>query len=478
MDGQEFSEILLSKTDKIKFRLDSDYYSITNLEIEQMIKNRSGKTIRQINATMDCSAFYPSIIEYYDTNGAGIPFLRVNEISNGMVQVSENTAFLPQEVLDNNKNTIAIVYPGDIIIAKGGNTLAKVGLITNEYQTYAISRDVIALRTSSLTDVSNYYLWSYLHSSYGQCMLWRSASQTGQPHLTLPSIYDIKIPLFSDEFQEQIKYLYLMSVRNKRMANDAYCSAEQLLLSELGMVDFTSFLTPVAVKSLSVSFLSSGRLDAEYYQPKYDALFDALSTHPSKHLGGKNGIVSIKKSIEPGSDAYSIEGVPFVRISDLTTFGITDPEVKLSKEIVPNLSTLFPCKDTILFSKDGSVGIAYKAEKDFEVVTSGAILHLRVKKPKEILPDYLTLVLNSAIVQLQAERDSSGAIIKHWKPSEIEKVIIPILDISFQKIIVDKVQTSFSLRHQSDHLIEKAKRAVEIAIEQGECKALEWLQQY
>ena len=91
------------------------------------------------------------------------------------------------------------------------------------------------------------------------------------------------------------------------------------------------------------------------------------------------------------------------------------------------------------------------------------------------MPDYLTLVLNSPIVQLQAERDSNGAIIQHWKPSEIENVIIPVLDMSIQKEIATQVQESFALRKQSKQLLEYAKQAVEMAIEKGENAALEWL---
>ena len=114
-------------------------------------------------------------------------------------------------------------------------------------------------------------------------------------------------------------------------------------------------------------------------------------------------------------------------------------------------------------------------EKDTEVITSGALLHLTVKNPLEILPDYLTLVLNSPIVQLQAERDSNGAIIQHWKPSDIENVIIPILDIETQREIASKVQDSFALRRKSEQLLENAKQAVELAIGIGEEKAMEWL---
>lgn len=134
-------------------------------------------------------------------------------------------------------------------------------------------------------------------------------------------------------------------------------------------------------------------------------------------------------------------------------------------------------KIRFFFSKDGSVGIAYKVERDMKVITSGALLHLMVKNPDEVLPDYLTLVLNSKVVQLQAERDSSGAIIQHWKPSEIEKVLIPVLDIVTQKQISSKVQESFVLRQRSEELLEYAKRAVEVAIEEGEEKAMEWLKE-
>ncbi len=43
---------------------------------------------------------------------------------------------------------------------------------------------------------------------------------------------------------------------------------------------------------------------------------------------------------------------------------------------------------------------------------------------------YNTLSLKeSFIVQLQAECDAGGSIIQHWKPSEIEKVRIPILPL-------------------------------------------------
>ena len=226
-------------------------------------------------------------------------------------------------------------------------------------------------------------------------------------------------------------------------------------------------------KTLKESFLQSGRIDAEYYQPKYDELLQIIKKIKYNKLGN---LVIIKKSIEPGSDAYQNEGIPFIRVANLSKNGLSDTDVHLSKEEFATFPVM-PKKDTILLSKDGSVGIAYKVEQDLEVITSGAILHLTVTD-KNILPDYLTLVLNSTVVKLQAERDAGGSIIQHWKPSEIEQVIIPELDIAKQTTISQKVQESFALQTQSKQLLQAAKQAVEMAIEQGENVALKYLKTF
>lgn len=149
------------------------------------------------------------------------------------------------------------------------------------------------------------------------------------------------------------------------------------------------------------------------------------------------------------------------------------PEIYLDRSEFES-EELKPKKDTILLTKDGSCGIAYKTNEDMDIITSGAILHLTVTDT-EVLPDYLTLVLNSITTQMQAERDAGGSIIQHWKPSEIEEVLIPILPLSIQEEIDRDIVESYKLREESKKLLENAVKAVEIAIESGEDKALEFL---
>ena len=233
------------------------------------------------------------------------------------------------------------------------------------------------------------------------------------------------------------------------------------MLAEIGVLPTNEkeHKTVKTYKKLSDSFLTSGRLDAEYYQPKYDYLFSHLNGFTTSTIGE---LTEIHKSIEPGSDAYGETGVPFIRVSDLSKFGLSDTTIHLNAEDYHDV--MRPQKDTILLSKDGSVGIAYKVEEPLDVITSGAILHLSLKST-DVLPDYLTLVLNSPVVRLQAERDAGGSIIQHWKPSEIKNVVIPILPMQIQQEIAEKIRSSFKLRKENQYLLDEAKRIVEMAIE-------------
>lgn len=238
-------------------------------------------------------------------------------------------------------------------------------------------------------------------------------------------------------------------------------SAYFIRLAEWTLLESLIFAqkTNVSIRSLSQSFGLSGRLDAEYYHPKFERLLHKLKQQNCKTLGE---LVDLQKSVEVGSENYRDEGLPFVRVADFSKFGIGQTNKFVNPADYTDI--IRPKKDTILLSKDGTVGIAYRVPSDMEVITSGAIVHLSLKTD-EILPDYLALVLNSKAVQLQAERDAGGSIIQHWKPSEILEVVIPILPKDIQKMIADKVQMSFELKNQSENLLAQAKILVENEIE-------------
>jgi restriction endonuclease S subunit len=470
----QYSVVQTSELDNIVFRLDAEYYHPAHIALEKQLHKIKLVSIRDAGGVFDCSAFYPSIVPYYNSDGVGIPFLRVNEIQNGLLHLTKDTAFLPQEILDENKSTIAKCKPGDLIIAKGGNSLAKVALLTDDYPIYSVCRDVIVLRTQELDELNRYYLWIFLHSNIGQQILLRTASQTGQPHLTIEALYQLDAPVFSSEFQDKFEFLYNKSQELKALSITHYYQAQTFLLSNIGLSKWKAKHQISFVKNYSDTE-QAGRIDAEYFQPKYDEIVKAIKSY----TGGWDtlgNIASVKKCVEVGGEAYMDNGdIPFVRVSNLSPFEITE-EKYISDELYAELLQHQPKQGEILFSKDATPGIAYHLnEKPKKMIPSGGILRLKLKN-KQINEDYLTLLLNSIVVQEQINRDVGGSVILHWRPDQVKQTLIPILGDAMQQQIKEKITESFNLRKQSKRLLECAKRAVEIAIEQNEDVAIKWLQ--
>lgn len=352
-----------------------------------------------------------------------------------------------------------------VLVTMAGEYLGRAAVYDKDF--VCSSNQAIAKLTLK-SKISPYYVSTFLNSKYGQNQIQRFKTITGQPNINMALIKSLIIPDFSYKLYEVIDNMVKRALEYREEFKDIYYHAESILEKELGYEDYVEPREIYSTKQFSEVFGVAERMDSEYYQKRYDDLFDKLGKINTCHLAE---IVKIKKSIEPGSEVYCDDGVPFVRVSDLSKYGISEPSIKIPQDIVANIETLFLKQDTILLSKDGSVGIAYKVDKDYRMVTSSALLHLSVCS-NLVLSDYLTLVLNSRVVQMQAERDSGGSIIQHWKPSSIEQISIPLLDIEKQKQLSDMVQKSFELRRQSEQILSKAIEMVEMAIEQGEVEAL------
>ncbi|MBQ8868398.1 MAG: restriction endonuclease subunit S [Oscillospiraceae bacterium] len=466
MDGLDCREITLTEAlaNKDK-RIDSQFWTTNIPKNPKYTYSKIGKVI--------LSSQYGMSIDM-NTEKKGYPIFRMNELHHMLTDLEvekyadisniEYQAFSLQnkDVLFNRTNSYEWV--------------GRTGIYYKNDDTPFTYASYLVKFVPDSSVILPEYLTTFLNTEIGiKAIRARARQSVNQTNVNPEEVKEIEIPLLSMKLQKNIEELFISANSHRLQALDLYRKAEMILDDILHVPSYSAAIAH-SEKSLSESFLKSGRLDAEYYHPKYDALFKTLSKHPTITLGGNQGLVFIKKSIEPGSEAYLEEGIPFIRVSDVDKYEISTPPIMLSKDIVPNIEDLYPKKDTILLSKDGSIGIAYKLEKDMEAVTSGALLHLTVKDSNVVLPDYLTLVLNSPIVQLQAERDCNGAVIQHWKPSDVEKVLIPVLDMTKQREISDKVQESFLLREESKRLLDLAVNTVEMAIEADEETALLWLE--
>ena len=477
LEGLEVSVINFKYVIKSSYseRIDSNYFQKEFL-IEPIIKDF-------IELSKLCSIKSGTTPTDRDENlKEGILLLKTDNIRNNILNFTSISDFFYINEKTNDRMKATELMSDDILINIVGATTDVIGrcsILSKDFPKANITQAMAFLRINIDYNkiINPYYLFVLLISKIGHKQIRRIARPTGQFNMNLQEVGSIVIPILSFSFQNYIKEILLNSENLKSKSQSLYLKAENLLLETIGLNNFEPSKEPVNIKSFKDSFLTTGRLDAEYYQKKYEEVISHITTQ--KHDTLVN-IVDIKKSIEPGSDVYSDEGIPFLRVADYNRFGINKPDKNLSysycNENAELIKKLKPKKETILFSKDGSVGTAYMLRNDEDVITSGAILHLTVKDKTKILPEYLTLVLNSKLVQMQAERDAGGSIILHWRIGEIENVVVPIIDISIQKKIAGLVEESFKLKKQSEALLENAKRAVEVAIEEGEAFAFQLFQ--
>jgi len=467
LEGLEIIEILYKELE-YENRIDAELYEKQQIRFERKIRNLDHTTLEK-ETSLIRKGIFDIKSDVYST--IGVPFVRISNLKNCSIDTSD-IIYIPE---NENLNYIeTFLSKGDIIISKTANAAASIVDIDN----CNTSQDTVAIKLKSTSKLNSYYTVIFLNSKFGLKQMQRWFTGNIQMHLNLTVCKEkLLIPVFTTKFQLRINKLFELSLEKKKFASRKYLQAETILLESLGLKDFSPSSEPVNIKSFKESFGASGRLDAEYYQMKYEQMMTHIQKQDHSLL---KDLVMIQKSIEPGSDVYSEDGMPFLRVADYNKFGLNEPEKKLSIDYCFQNSNLInglkPKKGTILFSKDGSVGNAYLLQKDEELVTSGAILHLHLKRTNDIVPEYLTLVLNSQVVKMQSERDAGGSIILHWRISEIENVLIPIIPLDIQQEIAGLVNESFHLKSKSEQLLETAKRAVEMAIEEGEARAMEWME--
>lgn len=451
-------------------RIDAEYFKPEYLKIENRLRKKNISPLSDL-CKLTSSAFYPAATELYSSGD--VPFIRCVDCIDNVVITSlqdESFAKIPQSFANGYKN-IKKLNKEDIVITKVGSPCFA--SIIYDIDKVALSRTVLGV--TKIQDIDPYYLTVFLRSKYGFDQLYRERELTIQYQLTLDRVGNISVyKPFDKSLELLIAKLLKLSLEKNRLAVTAYSQAEQILLAELDLSNWKPKRRFSFVKKYSDT-QSSSRIDAEYFQLMYEEVVNAITSIKGHSFLGN--LVSIKKCIEPGSEAYQESGIVFLRVSNLSKFGMKDGNQRyLSEELYNTLIQHQPKRGEILLSKDATPGIAYYLKDEPEkMIPSGGILRLTVEDEDRLYPEYLTLVLNSVIVQKQIERDAGGSIINHWRVDQVKNTLVPVLPAEIQMKIAKTVNDSFCNRELSKRLLELAKRGVELAIEKDEHQAQMWI---
>lgn len=317
------------------------------------------------------------------------------------------------------------------------------------------------------------YLLAFCKTSYFVNCLMRANKASMYPAVSTSDILDTPLFLPSKSFRSLIVKIVKKSTLTLDKSKQIYAEAQTLLLTKLGLEDWQPEQPLTFLKKSSYT-KSADRIDAEYFQPKYDKIVNAIKDY-SGGWDTLGNLAMLKKCVEVGRKEYLETGIPFVRVSNLSPFEITQ-EKYIAEELYVEIIEHQPKQGEILLSKDATPGIAYYLrEVPEKMIPASGILRLK-SKTNEIGNEYLTLVLNSVLTQEQVNRDVGGSVILHWRPDQVAGTVIPILHQDKQAVIERKILESFNLRTHAKYLLECSKCAVEIAIEQDEQAAINWLE--
>jgi type I restriction enzyme, S subunit len=439
-------------------RIDSEYFAKQHLQDLEIVKGRKAdfRSLAELGLTVDASAFYPSIEAHY---GDGeLPFLRVADV-NSYIDWDGCTT-IPATLCDQYP-TLARVKQGDILLTKGGS-IARVGLVTREA---AVSRDLIFIDSSKISANEQSFLYLYFQSGFFNRALIRSSSQTAQPHLTITLVRELPILASSEELRRRVHDVVAQAFLSRAAAIEQLAKAESLLLHALGI---DAWMPPEAlsyVRTSSQAF-AAGRLDAQFFAPRVEQLLARLGRDglrlsdvaPARH-----------ERFEPtGSGDFE-----YIEIGSLGADGTAASECVPMAE-APSRATQHVRAGDVITSTVRPIrrlSALIAPEQDGAVCSSGFVVLQPQGISGEVLLTYLRLPLVCELMDLHTSATMYPAI----SESDLLALPIPAIAPSVQAQVRDAVRQSAYARQRATRLLDAAKRAVEIAIEDGEPAALRHL---
>jgi len=448
------SEVIVQK------RIDSEYFQPEFLEVATRLRSADHKRLEDLS-TIVTSAFYPAAADLYEYGD--IPFIRGVDVINYPV-ITNDQPFerIPLSFIRESKG-IQELHTGDIVITKVG-TPCYAGILHEDLKHCALSRTVLGVKDIDTEVVDPYYLVVFLRCKYGFFQLMREREQQIQLQLTLDRVGRINVFLPEKAVQVEIGNILRKYHQQIVLSQDLYRQAEQLLLDELGLSDLE---LPAGLHNdapISKAW-EAHRIDAEYYQPRYEYLDQVIQSASAT----VTPLGSLIHPIINGFDwrDFAEDGTPYIRVGDVykdridldNAFRVAISPEEVGKPVGLQVGD-------ILFTRKGTFGqAAVVDERASSTLISSEIMRLRLLDPSAVHPQYLSLYLNSVLGYTQVEQRVHGAGFYSISQEDLGQILICVPGWETQEKIADEAAKSHTARHQAKALLEQARRKVEAMIE-------------
>ena len=428
-------------------------------------KNKSFEYV-PIGSTLTSSEYGVSIA--MNEEGIGTKIYRMNEIGNMLC----DRQVLKYARLEIRQVDAYKLRNGDVLFNRT-NSQAFVGR-TGIFKRYSDEICVFASYLVRLNPdpqiIAPEFLTAFLNTKYGILDVKRRARiSINQSNVNAEELKRVEIPLVSKELQAKITASFDSAFNFVQASEAKYAEAETLLLSELGLADWRPKQRLSFVKSFS-DVQQAERMDADYFQPKYDDIVNAIKTYPGgwDTLGN---LVTIKdKNFKPKDNSQ----YNYIELANISGNGeITGCTTEIGKDLPSRARRQVAERDVVVSSIEGSLASIALIENEYDraLCSTGFF----IVNSTSLNSETLLVLLKSMVGQLQLKKGCSGTILMAISKEKFRQVVLPVISSEVQERIRRKVVASAGLRQESKRLLECAKRSVEIAIEHDEETALKWL---
>ena len=362
------------------------------------------------------------------------------------------------------------------------DVIGRVSLVPDGFPEANITQAMALIRVHD-PEIKPSVLFAFLTGRYGALQIKRLARPTGQYNLNLQEVASLRIPFFSINFSGAVTQSIRTSHDLMHRCSDYHKQSEQILLRALGLENWQPPEPLTYTRRASEAF-AAGRFDAEHFQEKFYAARRHLSEVGAlEFLPLASLLATLTNGHTPLHHDLSVGEVPFLCAEHVSDFVVNFASAKriLAEHHHGELSRTALQEGDVLLTIKGRVGNVAVVEKLPGLVNINqdvALLRFNDRLPLW----YVLSFLNSPFGKLQTEQMCTGGINPFLGLSNVRRLEIPrfaenvMVEIGEQTR--NKVHEARTARRQAHTLLEAAKHAVEIAIEQSEAEALAYLKEH
>ena len=337
-----------------------------------------------------------------------------------------------------------------------------------------VSQDIIAVRLNALGQASFKpgFVAAFLNTKPGYELMRRRFQGNVQQHLSLDDGKAIRIPRLKRELQTRVHSM-LQDADSKQDASAArHRCAEDTLLAALGLTDWTP-PSPLTYTGQAQDVLHAKRMDAQFFSWKFNEMF--------RHLSASGALLKTIRDIRSynarGLQPDYMEGGDVCVVNSRhileSRIDYDNLERTTTKWFNNNKRARLESGDILTYTTGAKIGRTAYFSSSLPTIASNHVNILRISEGNAV---YVAFVMNSLVGRLQTERHLSGTAQPELYPASIDEFIVPFVSEDTQLSIAKNLQGSEELRVQARHLLETAKCAVEIAID-DESAAITFLDQ-